>query len=396
MALSAPWSIAATQTSIVLSAVVLVAMILARRWTYPRLPRTLVAVLVFLAIQALSIPFGIHPGRSARFLPHYSWVLLFPFVFWGFFRDRTARTRAATILVWSGAVAGYYGALQHLTTAVWFRKTPEALPGGGYVAVGMFGHHLTYAGVLLPIFFLSLGLLADAPRKRAWAITTLGLTLGLVASVARSAWIGWFAGILLFGFLLGRRWFLGIAAAGTATAALVLAIAPAVRERAATLFAMGDDPRLRLWETALRIGADYPILGAGVGSFGSLFPTYRVPGWYMATGHPHSDPLNILVETGWVGVLAWFAIWVAFFFDTSRRAPASPGKPPGAGLRAAVRAGMFAMVIAGFGQCYSTDEEVAEVWWLVAATGLAFAAYAPAPSAPRTEPVAATASRATP
>jgi O-antigen ligase len=222
-----------------------------------------------------------------------------------------------------------------------------------------------------------------------------------VASVARSAWVGWLAGLLLFGFLRGRRWFLGIAAAGTATAALALAFAPAVRERAATFFAMGDDPRLRLWATALRIGADYPILGAGVGSFGSLFPTYRVPGWYMATGHPHSDPLNILVETGWVGVLAWFAIWVAFFFDTRTASPAvvaaAPAKSPRAGLLAAMRAGMFAMLIAGFGQCYSTDEEVAEVWWLCAATGLAFAAHARGPFVTRAEPaLSAAAARGAP
>jgi len=394
-ALAASWSIAAAQSAIVLGAVVVVTGVLLRAVRYPRLPLTIWAILAFLAVQAVSIPLGIHPMRSLRFFPHYSWVLLFPLVFWGLLAEPTARRWGVRILVIGAALAGFYGVAQHYTAAVWFIKTPEALPAGGYIAVGTLGHHLTYSGVLLPIFFLSLGMILDQRPRWLWALASAGILLGLIFSAARSAWIGLAAGILLFGFLRGRRWFVGTALTGALVLAAILVLSPSMRARAVTLADVGDDPRLRLWQTALRIGADYPVIGAGIGSFGSLFPTYKVPGWYLAHGHPHSDPLNILVETGAIGVAAWFGIWTLFFLQTrGRRDSGLPRSPQAAspqellepdvgpvrdtdssrqGRIDGLRAAMFALLVAGFGQCFSSDEEVAQAWWFCATAGLVYA-----------------------
>jgi O-antigen ligase len=106
-------------------------------------------------------------------------------------------------------------------------------------------------------------------------------------------------------------------------------------------------------------------MGAGVGSFGTLFPIYRVPGYYLATMHPHSDPLNILVETGILGLLAWLTVWAVFFRETGQTR-----QGPRIWLPDALRAGMGAMLIAGLGQCYVADEEVAQVWLFLATAAL--------------------------
>lgn len=370
-AFSAPWSIAGGQIAMGLSLVAIVAAILLRAGNAYPPPRTLLLVLLFLVIQAVSIPLGIHPGRSLRFFPHYSWVLLFPWLFWFLLGADRTRDRALAVLGGSGALAGLYGTAQHFTTAVWFQKRiPESLPGGGYIAVGTLGHHLTYGGVVLPIFFLALGRALDAhgPRPRAlWGAAALGLALGVVFSYARTAWIGLMAGLLLFGLLRGRRWFVVAAGAMALVVALGLVIEPSLRARAGTLLASGDDPRLRLWQTALRMAADHPILGAGIGSFGSLFEQYKVPGWYMAHGHPHSDPLNYLVETGIIGLACWAAIWAMFFIDTGRGLSRRSATLDG------LRCASAALLVAGLGQCFSSDEEVAMTWWFLVAAALLMA-----------------------
>ena len=364
-ALAAPWTIAGSQTALGLALLVVLVGILSRRLSFPAPPWTFAAIVLLLAIMALSIPLGIDPEKSLRFFPGYAWVFLLPFLYWGLLADPRVRDRSLRALAISGALAGYYGLAQHFTTAVWESDTtPFQLASGGYIAVGTLGHHLTYAGVLLPVFFLALGLVLDS-RRWFWLPVLLGVGLGLVFSFARSAWIGLAAGLLILGFLRGRRQFLLITGALLVGLAVLLVASPVFRERLVSLLSLGDTPRMRLWHTSLLIARDYPWMGAGVGSFGTLFPIYRVPGYYMATMHPHSDPLNILVETGILGLLAWLTVWAVFFRETGQSR-----QGPRVWLPDALRAGMGAMLIAGLGQCYVADEEVAQVWLFLATAAL--------------------------
>ena len=376
-ALASPWSIAGAQISMSIGALFLVVGMVSRAVRYPRLPVTLVIVLAFLLIQALSIPLGIHPARSLEFFPHYSWVLLFPLLFFGLFSNPTALHWTPRVLLISGALAGYYGVAQHFIDGIWATKELEALPDGGFIAIGTLGHHLTYAGVMLPIFFLGLGMCFEARRRPLWIAATVGVGLGIVFSFARTAWVGCAAGVLLFGFFRGRRTFALICGSLAVMVGAGLLLSPSLQQRLVSILDVGELPRVRLWLTALHIGADYPIFGAGIGSFGSLFPTYKIPGEYMAHGHPHSDPLNYLVETGALGVLAWVGIWVAYFRDARPRLETGVVARTHAAKRwalaDALRCGAFSLLVAGLGQCYSSDEEVAQVWWCTVALGLALA-----------------------
>lgn len=69
-----------------------------------------------------------------------------------------------------------------------------------------------------------------------------------------------------------------------------------------------DSVRAGLWRDTLRIAADFPLFGAGVGSFERLYPAYRsVPG-SIGIVHAHNDYLELLAGAGVVGLgtLAWF------------------------------------------------------------------------------------------
>ncbi len=59
--------------------------------------------------------------------------------------------------------------------------------------------------------------------------------------------------------------------------------------------------RLPIWRQTLRLGSRFPLVGAGYGSFETVFPAYHPPrtAWY---DHAHSDYLELFAETGWTGL----------------------------------------------------------------------------------------------
>jgi O-antigen ligase len=150
-------------------------------------------------------------------------------------------------------------------------------------------------------------------------------------------------------------------------AVLAAALLPPIAARFGRLEDLLDDPRTRLWATALRIWRDHPLTGAGLGTYEGLFPRYKVPGTYWATGNAHCDPLNILAGSGLVGLAAFVFLWYRFFrtaVGAYRRRPALDPRRP------LLLAGMLAaagILVGGLGQCFLLDEEVAVLLWFVVA-----------------------------
>lgn len=378
-AITAPWSIAASQSAVVLGAIVVATGLALRRLRPSRAWWPLLPILVFLGFEAISVPLGVHPRRSLGLLQG-SWTLLFPFLFVLMLEEEEAARRALGAFAASAAFAGLVGLSQHFIGYDWLRPGSDwNLRGSGHMAIGTFGGHLTYAGVMLPAFFVAAGLVLSERRRWPWILAFAAIGLGLLFSYARTAWLGSAAGLVLLGLLRGRRRVVICLGAGAvAVLAIALALEPSLRERVYSIFQIGDDPRSRLWGTALHIvvgphillpspefqtrpGAVTLLFGAGLGAFKKLFPYYRMPGEYMATGHPHSDILNHAVETGILGAAAWISIWVAFFAATRR------GRTP---LVDGLRCGVAALLVAGLGQCFSTAETVAQTWWFVVAAAL--------------------------
>ena len=72
---------------------------------------------------------------------------------------------------------------------------------------------------------------------------------------------------------------------------------------------MGLSGRVLLWSDALAMAKDFPLLGLGLGSWAELFPQYRTAPWsFMIPRQTHNDYLELLIETGVIGIvlLIWF------------------------------------------------------------------------------------------
>jgi tetratricopeptide (TPR) repeat protein len=201
------------------------------------------------------------------------------------------------------------------------------------------------------------------PRLRwfAW-LCAAALSAGLVMSSSRGAWIGlaaglggWLSwsltGVIYRRFQLDRPrlfiLFTGLAALATLAVALVFP------GRALALFsaipgANSAGSRLALARDALYLLPDYLWIGGGLDSFGGLYSQYILVIPHFIFGYSHNLFLDIALEQGLFGALAfiailgggaWFSIW-NFNRAVFRR-------PPAEWMNAAALASLAVIIVHG-------------------------------------------------
>jgi putative inorganic carbon (HCO3(-)) transporter len=68
--------------------------------------------------------------------------------------------------------------------------------------------------------------------------------------------------------------------------------------------------RLAHWQAAIRMWADRPWLGVGIGNYAVVYPAYSLPHWPDPLGHAHNYYLNMGAESGLAG-LACYIVFLA-------------------------------------------------------------------------------------
>ncbi len=165
------------------------------------------------------------------------------------------------------------------------------------------------------------------------AAASLLIVAALVASWSRGAWLGTaFAAIAML-VALPRRFSRGIfLTIGVvflftlmwATGLLPNSIVSRLTTTATELVTISDVrgvaiypsnyaviERLAHWQAAVNMATDSPVLGVGLGSYETVYDKYRLIFWEEPLGHAHNHYLNMLAETGVVGLTAYLVFWVA-------------------------------------------------------------------------------------
>jgi len=117
-------------------------------------------------------------------------------------------------------------------------------------------------------------------------------------------------------FLPNRKAVLWVLGLGVLCAAIVLFIRPDIWDRMTLIFKNYADynyQRLYLWQAAIAIFQDHPILGAGLGSFQTVFLRDYIALKNVADGATlsHTTVLTIAAELGVVGLAVLAALWIA-------------------------------------------------------------------------------------
>lgn len=207
----------------------------------------------------------------------------------------------------------------------------------------------------------------QAAEALLYTVAVALIALGVLASWSRGAWLGAFAGTLVVAVLRSRR-----AALISAFTASLLAIwlmlgafSPAMlpkplTDRLADLptylgltdvlaqpvtdenFAVVE--RLAHWVAAQRMWERSPWFGVGIGNYAAVYPEVRLPRWEDPLGHAHNIYLNMLAETGLLGLAVFLALWGAVVVWSWRCFRSTSPVDGSQRWRAAVAVGIFGLV----------------------------------------------------
>lgn len=207
--------------------------------------------------------------------------------------------------IMAAARDGAFGGNEEILRRVMARQPQAAFIGPNQLAA--------FVAATLP---MAAGAAIDVRRGLGLALTAILTVAGLAALVltgSLGACGALACGALAFGGMAvtrrrGRR---AVVLAGAALGGLLVALA-IFSPLLASLAGRSHSLHVRrvYWQSAARMIAERPVLGAGLGGFEEHY--YRVkPDVQQETRHAHNDYLQLLAETGVIGLLAFGALLAA-------------------------------------------------------------------------------------
>lgn len=173
-----------------------------------------------------------------------------------------------------------------------------------------------------------------------YLLTSGLLVIGVVISWSRGAWLGFALSVGMMLFALPRRTWQslvlvavvaglvgGLWLTGRLPASIVNRINSAFQETFATADVRSADvttenyaliERLAHWQAAVNMATDHAWLGVGFGNYETAYDQYRLVSWTFPLGHAHNYYLNVLAETGIIGLIAYLIFGVGLFTFTWR------------------------------------------------------------------------------
>jgi len=332
-----------------------------------------------LVVWSLSILLSPHPGQGLGTLSvriaGVGLLLLTPF----FLRRRQDLALTLVLLLVAVAAMATYGLLQFLRFDP-FLKT-EGLVGHFRVS-STTDHPNIFISVLVaavPLNIAALRYLRPTLRNR--LLLGLALLLNLAAAgatMSRAGWAALAAAVLVTAVgmrLVGRGTRGGaepsssgqegrgtlkvvlplilLAVVGLGLGLSRITLDPGERQRLLDLRGPTIQKRMLIYRAALKMAADSPLVGQGLGTFSLFLPGYRdaelaryFPRNEYHVEHGVSEPMEVLAESGGLGLLAWLllaGVLVLRPFAAARRAADAGSRA----LLVAVGAGTLGLVLHG-------------------------------------------------
>ncbi len=186
----------------------------------------------------------------------------------------------------------------------------------GFVNTNTYAYCMGMSGLLALGFFFTH---TDNLRRNQILVVSIACSIALIATVSRIGIMTYFLTILLFLFLLNRRWFsYGCVLIATGIS-LLLFLSQYHRGRFIDLFNFESQSvkiRLQFWESSFEIFKDNPLIGVGYGEgYKYLAEYFEKLGYTEFTNyiyHPHNNYLKILAENGALGFIFYSIICIFF------------------------------------------------------------------------------------
>ena len=240
-------------------------------------------------------------------LPHLKKIFQFAILFWvaNTVTNEKQKDLLIKLLIISGVIASIVGFFQAWSTAVTLQTRVS----------GTMSVYMTFAGLLMLIGLIALGKCLFDDKKEKWVMVAIGIIIFcLLLTLTRQAWLGFFIGFLVLIIFWNKKYLLAIP---VAMIGLLLFAPESVKDRIFSLTDLNDwtfQARILLWQGGLEIFKDYPITGCGFKCVDFLHTQYPDPSGYIARHRGmHNNIIQLLVDTGILGLGAWLSIWAAYF-----------------------------------------------------------------------------------
>jgi O-antigen ligase len=230
-------------------------------------------------------------------------------------REEDARLKFALVLIIFGALYAFFALAQELTSnGKFFWVYTPRFNGAIY---GSYVNHDHYAGLmemLVPFpLVVSMGHLLRGGKRALVAFCAVLMASTIFLSGSRGGMLSFILEIIVFATLTlvqrrNPRVALGVAA--MCVLVLVVLIFLGKVQVLGRLGNLGPDMRLKITKDSLRMFSHRPMLGWGLGTFPTVYPSYRSFYTNLFVNEAHNDYAQLLVETGLLGfgLMLWFLV----------------------------------------------------------------------------------------
>ncbi len=229
---------------------------------------------------------------------------------------------------------------------------------------GTLSIYMTFAGLLMQVALVVAAYLLFRNGKNKWMWSALLLMVtALTLTLTRQAWLGFGSGLLI---LLAFRKPVWIALLPVFAALVFWISPPPIKDRVESIANLDDttfQERLSMWRLGWQIYKDYPVTGCGFHCLLKVrkdYPEHKE----ISRGYRtlHSNPVQLAVDTGAVGVLAWLFLWLSFlgrvYFMALGRKSNSDSDPPDRWVVLASLSAVIAFLAGGLFETNFYDSEV--------------------------------------
>ncbi|NEO54461.1 MAG: putative bicarbonate transporter, IctB family [Okeania sp. SIO3B5] len=352
---------------------------------------TPIHLLIFVYWGIATLAMATSPARTAAFSGWVKLTLYLLLFVLGAMVLRSPKLRSWLISIYLlvSLVVSFYGIRQWIDKveplATW--NDPTSAQAGITRVYSYLGNPNLLGGYLLPAIALSFVAIF---AWRTWPQKLLAVTMLLVNCAclrytgSRGSWIGFIA--LIFALLIlmwywwsiympsfWQTWSLPIAV-GSFAGLLILAVVllEPLRYRVFSVFAGRQDSsnnfRMNVWMSVFEMIRDRPILGIGPGNdvFNKIYPLYQRPRYSALSAY--SVPLEIIVETGFIGFTAFLWLLLVTFNQgvLNLRRLRDAGDRQGYWLIGAM-VGMVGLMAHGLVDTVWYRPQINTLWWLMVA-----------------------------
>ncbi len=304
----------------------------------------LTALLVLSAVLSLlyawwSPPFG-DPILPPYFLKKFLYFLIAPAFAWCLICLVAMKKTSLedhplwNVIFWASLFAALVGIFQFFAGAIFgaefvhevnkkvplFFRTIQGTQARYSHAQGLFLFHLAFASTLSFSYCYALARFLwkrpnDSPLwRKSWGVLALIVGVALFLSYSRIAWVTLFACTIALFLLKSPKRALIVSTGLVLLGALLWETVPSVSDRFHSGFGWN---RIYMWQNALEMAKDRPLLGIGFGQSTHYSNAYAIKAFKKQrafSSNAHNNILEIFSTMGLLGLLAFLAWWAYLFY----------------------------------------------------------------------------------